>query len=79
MIRPTLRRRLVLSAGLTLGAACGDGGEDAIVTDVAVHTAPIASATLHRRITAYGYVEPAPAASGSPGTSKFQRAHGGSI
>ncbi|MBL0170202.1 MAG: efflux RND transporter periplasmic adaptor subunit [Gemmatimonadaceae bacterium] len=35
-----------------------------IVTDVAVHTAPVTRATLHQYVTAYGYVEAAPMRAG---------------
>lgn len=41
-------------------------GEAEIVTDVAVHVGTVTRATLHRYVTAYGYVEPAPASRGRP-------------
>ncbi|MBE0591246.1 MAG: efflux RND transporter periplasmic adaptor subunit [Gemmatimonadales bacterium] len=41
----------------------GAGDED-VVTDVAVHVATVGRATLHRYVTAYGYVEPEPAGRG---------------
>jgi membrane fusion protein (multidrug efflux system) len=42
------------------------GGEAEIVTDVAVHVGTVRRATLHRYVTAYGYVEPEPALGGRP-------------
>jgi len=39
-------------------------GEEEIVTDVAVHVGTVGRATLHQYVTAYGYVEPAPAGGG---------------
>jgi membrane fusion protein (multidrug efflux system) len=41
----------------------GAGGEE-VVTDVAVHVGTVRRATLHRYVTAYGYVEPEPAGDG---------------
>jgi len=41
-------------------------GEEEIVTDVAVHVGVVQRATLHRFVTAYGYVEPEPAGGGRP-------------
>jgi membrane fusion protein (multidrug efflux system) len=41
-------------------------GDEAIVTDVAVHVGTVRRATLHRYVTAYGYVEPEPAGGGRP-------------
>lgn len=44
------------------------GGEEAIITDVAVRVGAVQRATLHRYVTAYGYVEPEPAGRGrAPG------------
>ena len=39
-------------------------GEEEIVTDVAVHVGAVRHATLHRYVTAYGYVEAEPARAG---------------
>ena len=39
----------------------GSSESEAVTTDVAVHVDTIARATLHRSVTAYGYVEPQPA------------------
>jgi membrane fusion protein, multidrug efflux system len=45
----------------------GSGGEESEVqTDVAVHVSPVTRATLHRYVTAYGYVEAQPAVGGRP-------------
>lgn len=45
----------------------GSGGEEeTFVTDVAVHVGTVSRATLHRYVTAYGYVEPEPAGGGRP-------------
>jgi membrane fusion protein (multidrug efflux system) len=41
-----------------------DEGE--VVTDVAVHVGQVARATLHRYVTAYGYVQPEPAGDDKP-------------
>lgn len=53
---------LVVVVGLVVLRALRGGGhgEEEIVTDVAVHVDTIARATLHRYVTAYGYVRPAP-------------------
>jgi membrane fusion protein (multidrug efflux system) len=56
---------IVVVFGMLRLRGSGAGGED-IVTDVAVHVAPVRRATLHRYVTAYGYVEPEPAANGKP-------------
>ena len=42
----------------------GSSESEAVTTDVAVHVDTIARATLHRSVTAYGYVEPQPASAG---------------
>lgn len=42
----------------------GSGGEEEVLTDVAVHVGTVGRATLHRYVTAYGYVEPEPAGGG---------------
>jgi membrane fusion protein, multidrug efflux system len=45
----------------------GSGPEEAeVATDVAVHIGTVTKATLHRYVTAYGYVEPAPATAARP-------------
>ncbi len=52
---------------LTVATACARGGgedDSAVETDVAVHTATIGRRDVHRYVTAYGYVEPAPARDG---------------
>lgn len=49
-----------------VGLRPGRGREEEIVTDVAVHVGTVARATLHRYVTAYGYVEPEPAGARSP-------------
>jgi membrane fusion protein (multidrug efflux system) len=41
-------------------------GEEEFATDVAVHVGTVGRATLHRYVTAYGYVEPEPAGGGNP-------------
>jgi membrane fusion protein (multidrug efflux system) len=40
--------------------------EEEFATDVAVHVGTVGRATLHRYVTAYGYVEPEPAGGGNP-------------
>jgi len=44
----------------------GPGDEAEVETDVAVHVGQVGRATLHRYVTAYGYVEPAPPAGSRP-------------
>ena len=67
------RRNLILAvAGLAVVVLIvlwrRDGGpaEAEVVTDVAVHVAPLERATVRRYVTAYGYVEPEPAHDGRP-------------
>jgi membrane fusion protein (multidrug efflux system) len=59
---------VAVAAALLLIKAFGPKGgeEEEIVTDVGVHVGQIARATLHRYITAYGTVEPAPPVAGRP-------------
>ena len=52
-----------VSAGLWMRR--GAPTEEDIVTNVAVHTTPVARATVHRYVTAYGYVEAAPMRAGA--------------
>ena len=73
MALTTLRRAMnpstsLVRAVIALCAACGGAsdGENAVTTDVAVHTTAIVRATLHRYVTAYGYVDPAPVLIGTP-------------
>lgn len=51
----------VLAVALVFGLACSRAEEGEVATDVGVHIGRIERATLHGYITAYGYVEPAPA------------------
>jgi membrane fusion protein (multidrug efflux system) len=51
---------------IVLRATRSGAGDQEVVTDVAVHVGRIARASLHRYVTAYGYVEPAPASGGRP-------------
>jgi membrane fusion protein, multidrug efflux system len=67
------RRTVILSVltlavllTLVLWARGRRGGGDAVVTDVAVHLAPVTRATVRQYVTAYGYVEPEPAHDGRP-------------
>jgi membrane fusion protein, multidrug efflux system len=67
------RRNLILAvAGLAvvvlivLWRRSGGPTEAEIVTDVAVHVAPLERATVRRYVTAYGYVQPEPAHDGRP-------------
>lgn len=55
---------LVAGAGLALACSHPEGEEE-VVTDVAVHTAVITHTAVRRYVTAYGYVEPAPAGGGT--------------
>lgn len=52
---------------VSVADACARGGggdETTVVTDVAVHTGVVVARDMHRFVTAYGYVEPAPARDG---------------
>ena len=68
------RRTVTAVGGLTLIAILliilrtrrGGASTDDVVTNVAVHVTRVEQATLHRYVTAYGYVEPAPAGYGRP-------------
>lgn len=51
---------VVIAAILWAVRRGGGPGEEEITTDVAVHVDTIARATLHRYVTAYGYVKPEP-------------------
>jgi membrane fusion protein (multidrug efflux system) len=55
---------VIVTVFLVLRRRGGGAGEAEIVTDVAVHVGNVQRATLHRYVTAYGYVEPAPAGGG---------------
>ncbi len=71
-----MTRLRVATIGLALLAAIGtatiscrpgdSGGAEETVTEVAVHVDRISRATLHRSVSAYGYVEPAPSGKGRP-------------
>lgn len=69
--RPAMIRLLAFAALvvviLMVWRAIGPGPEEEeVVTDVAVHVGTVSRATLHRYVTAYGYVEPAPASETQP-------------
>jgi len=49
---------------LVVAARRGGPGEDEVETDVAVHVGTVARATVHRYVTAYGYVQPRPPGGG---------------
>lgn len=55
---------VIILGALRMSGSGKEGGE--VVTDVAVHVGEISRATLHRYVTAYGYVEPEPAGDGRP-------------
>jgi membrane fusion protein (multidrug efflux system) len=55
---------VIVAILIVLKARASGSGEAAIATDVAVHVGAVRRATLHRYVTAYGYVEPEPAGGG---------------
>jgi len=55
-----------LAVFLLLRALISRVADMEVTTDVAVHVGTIGKATLHRTVTAYGTIEPAPARAGQP-------------
>jgi membrane fusion protein (multidrug efflux system) len=55
----------VLAVALVFAIACSRAEEGEVATDVGVHVGRIERATLHGYVTAYGYLEPAPAQDGT--------------
>ncbi len=53
--------------------------EGEVVTDVGVHVGTVSRATLHGYVTAYGYVEPAPATEGAPAAGALVSAFVGGV
>ena len=69
---------VIMAVLIVLTVRGSRSGEEEIVTDVAVHVGAVGRATLHRYVTAYGYVEPQPAGAGrSPGGALLSPIVGG--
>ncbi|MBS1241240.1 MAG: efflux transporter periplasmic adaptor subunit [Gemmatimonadetes bacterium] len=66
MSRRAFATPALLAVTLVFGIACSRADEGEVATDVGVHVGRIERATLHGYVTAYGYVEPAPAEDGTP-------------
>ncbi len=69
---------VIVAALIALRLKGSGAGDEAVVTDVAVHVGTVQRATLHRYVTAYGYVEPEPAGGGrAPGGALLSPIVGG--